>query len=122
MQFLYGISSYNATSFPCLGQWKVFSVIIFHNQLFLRLIDFFSSINRFQVKPSSFNHSRNKIIDFCNRMKDQVAVDIFPLKKSLPKDNFVRVYREFKNKMMRGVNDIFYDIIKKFRVVHESGE
>ncbi|KAI5698455.1 hypothetical protein M8J75_007081 [Diaphorina citri] len=73
-----------------------------------------------KVKPSSFNHSRNKIIDFCNRMKDQVAVDIFPLKKSLPKDNFVRVYREFKNKMMRGVNDIFYDIIKKFRVVHES--
>ncbi|KAL1452628.1 hypothetical protein WDU94_006841 [Cyamophila willieti] len=53
-------------------------------------------------------------------MHVQAESEIFPKKTTLSKDNFVRVYREFKNRMMRGAHDIFYDVIKKFRVAHES--
>uniref|UniRef100_A0A8D9EE04 Uncharacterized protein n=1 Tax=Cacopsylla melanoneura TaxID=428564 RepID=A0A8D9EE04_9HEMI len=74
-----------------------------------------------KINPASRNHSMTKLVDYCNRMHVQAEADIFPQKATLSKDNFVRVYREFKNRMMKGAHDIFYDVIKKFRVAHQSG-
>lgn len=76
--------------------------------------------NQIKIKPTVVNHTMSKMFKFCDQMRKEAEMYVFPKQVNLTKDAFVQAYRQFKNEKMRGMHDILYDVIKKFRVAHES--